>query len=177
MNLYSMKWNDEISKAQHGKLKEKEKNKSLAISFTGQEKKYLMNACLGSFSQKLDNQKRCDLKPNASFQSIDVSNMGLNQWQVVITSGNENKNKDVTVSKLIVTRNELSAKKELQYEIFRNNIKMKLDKDEKDAKCEIEGGHIMPGDCYEFVILKTNKGTRRQYLSRINLGDITTKIK
>ncbi len=35
----------------------------------------------------------------------------------------------------------------------------------------------MPGDCYEFVILKTNKGIRRQYLSRINLGDITTKIK
>lgn len=51
--------------------------------------------------------------------------MGLNKWQVVITSGNENKNKDVTVSKRIVTRNELSAKKELQYESFRNSIKMK----------------------------------------------------
>lgn len=76
-----------------------------------------------------------------------------------------------------MTRNELSAKKELQLEIFRNNIKTKLDKDEKDAKCEIEGGYIMSGDCYEFVILKTNKGIRRQNLSRINLGDITTKIK
>ena len=40
---------------------------------------------------------------------------------------------------------EESAKKELQYEIFCNNIKMKLDKDEK--------------------------------VTRINLGDITTKIK
>ena len=74
-----------------------------------------------------------------------------------------------------MTRNELSAKKELQLEIFRT--KTKLDKDEKDAKCEIEGGYIMSGDCYEFVILKTNKGIRRQNLSRINLGDITTKIK
>ncbi len=68
---------------------------------------------------------------------FDVSNMGLNKWQVVITSGNENKNKDVTVSKLIVTRNEFSAKKELQYEIFRNNIKMKLDKD--DNMCALPG--------------------------------------
>lgn len=59
------------------------------------------------------------------FSLLTFLNMGLNKWQVVITSGNENKNKDVTVSKRIVTRNELSAKKELQYESFRNSIKMK----------------------------------------------------
>ena len=69
----------------------------------------------------------------------------------------------------------------LSYNVFRNHVALK---DESTGKLELEGGHIMGKDEFEFVCLKgsgkdktTKKTLRKQYFGTIDLMDIKTKIK
>lgn len=99
----------------------------------------------------------------------------------MITSGNEiNETKQATISRIEVKMDKKKAGK-LSYSVFRNHVALK---DESAGKLELEGGHIMGKDKFEFVCLKgsgkdktTKKTLRKQYFGTIDLMDIKTKIK
>lgn len=183
IKIYDSQRKQEQKKAKKGTLKKDDENKSLALSFAGKKKKQVRNACIGSFSQQPAKKKQALFKPNNSLQSIDVENYvenGQSKWRIVITSGNEiNETKQVTISRIEVKINQKKAGK-LSYSVFRNHVAMK---DETTAKLELEGGHIMGKDKFEFVCLKgngkdkiTKKTLRKQYFCTVNLMDIKTKI-
>ncbi len=184
IKIYDAQRKQEQKKAKNGTLKKDDENKSLALSFAGKKKKQVRNACIGSFSQQSTKKKQALFKPNNSFQAIDVENYvenGQSRWRIVITSGNEiNETKQATISRIEVKMDKKKAGK-LSYSVFRNHVALKA---ESTGKLELEGGHIMGKDKFEFVCLKgsgkdktTKKTLRKQYFGTIDLMDIKTKIK
>lgn len=72
--------------------------------------------------------------------------------------------------------------KGITYEAFRDDIAFE---GEPNAKLELEGGHIMNGNSYEFLAVKRVKATgkdeketnpRYLFLATIDLRDIKTKV-
>lgn len=169
-----------------GKPEKEGKNQSFRLSFSGDSKRALQKACIGSFAEEWKKGKESALKPNNSFQSLDIEKYikdGKMKWRIAITSGNEiSKKTPATITRLEVEKNK-KAEGGLTYKAFRDKITMK---DWPGAKLEPEGGHIMGANEYEFIVLrKTGKieidgkprTLRKQYLAKIDLLDIKTPVK
>lgn len=172
-----------VYKQQWKSAKKKNKNKSLKLSFKKQNKE-LKKALIGSFGEKFISERKSVLKPNGSFQSIDIEKYiedNKEKWQIVITSGNEvGKTKDATITRLEV---EKTRKKGITYKAFRDDIGFE---GEPNAKLEPEGGHFMNGNKYDFLAVKKVKVTgkngkvknpRHLFLATIDLCDIKTRVK
>nr|MBP3598497.1 cellulose binding domain-containing protein [Eubacterium sp.] len=187
--IYKKQRNVEQNKIKNNTLKEGEKNKSLKLSFAGNKKKALRNACIGTFWEEVKSKKKSVLKPNGSFQSIDVENYiedGKVKWRIAMTSGNEiGKMQLATITRFEVTKNKKVTGKEagVSYKAYREHIVMK---DYPGAKLELEGGHLMNSHRFDFIVMRkvgmdlSNnkvKMLRNQYFSTINLLDIKTRVK
>ena len=182
ISLYNMRGILKVYKQQWKSAKKKNKNKSLKLSFKKQNKE-LKKALIGSFGEKFISERKSVLKPNGSFQSIDIEKYiedNKEKWQIVITSGNEvGKTKDATITRLEV---EKTRKKGITYKAFRDDIGFE---GEPNAKLEPEGGHFMNGNKYDFLAVKKVKVTgkngkvknpRHLFLATIDLRDIKTKV-
>lgn len=169
-----------------GKPEKEKKNQRFRLSFSGDSKRALQKACIGSFAEEWKKGKESALKPNNSFQSLDIEKYikdGKMKWRIAITSGNEIADKiPATITRLEVEKSK-KAEGGLTYKAFRDKITMK---DWPGAKLEPEGGHIMGANEYEFIVLrKTGKikidgkprTLRKQYLAKIDLHDIKTPVK
>lgn len=171
--------------------KGKNQKEKLRLSFSGSLKKELKSACIGSFREKHKTNQKSKLKPNGSFQSIDIEEYfedGKAWYQVVLTSGNEigYTNRPITVSKLVLhpdgKKDNKGNKKPLKYKAYRNRIELV---GHLSDKFEIEGGHIMGRSTYQFILVKevnsiqldgTVKKLREQYLAKVDLDSISTSI-
>lgn len=184
ISLYDMWKISEIYQKEWESAEKKNKNKSLRLSFN-KKKKALKKALIGSFGEKFTSERKSVLKPNGSFQSIDIEKYiedNAEKWRIVITSGNEiGDTKDATITRLEVER-EKEKGKGIIYEAFRDDIGFD---GEPNAKLELEGGHIMNGNSYEFLVVKRVKVTgkdgkeknpRHLFLATIDLRDIKTKV-
>lgn len=92
------------------------------------------------------------LQPNNSFQSIEVSQAfgdSKNKWQVYITSGNEGKGQNLTITRFTMTKGEKKLKNHrLIY------VQVPYNKEGTPiltGTCEIEGCHIK-GDDLQFIL-------------------------
>lgn len=184
ISLYDMRKILEIYKDQWESASKKDKMKQLKLSF---KKKTVTNALIGSFGEPFPSERKSVLKPNGSFQSIDIEKYiedNKEKWRIVISSGNEiGETKDATITRLEVERTKKNGKNRITYEAYRDDIGFK---GEPNAKLELEGGHIMNGKNYQFLVVKRVKKTgkdgketnpRHLFLANIDLFDITTKIK
>ncbi len=194
ISLYNMKKIWKLYKSQRRtvkkkikkrEMKQKELSKSFKLSFSGSAKGALRKACIGSFWEDMTNQKKSILRPNGSFQSIDVENYiedGKVKWRLAMTSGNEiGDMQPVTITRFEVTKNKKATGKEngVTYKAYRNHIVMK---DFPGAKLELEGGHMMNSHRFDFIVMKKienkqKKRLRNQYFSTVNLLDIKTRVK
>ena len=128
------------------------------------------------------------LKPNNSFQSIDIEKYlekDKEKWRIAITSGNEiGELKDATITRLEVQKSKKKSEKEtgVTYRAYRDDVVLEGN---RKAKLEVEGGHIMNERKYEFIAMeKTGKATvkgrektlRKQYFATIDLLDIKTCV-
>lgn len=184
ISLYDMRKILEIYKDQWESASKKDKMKQLKLSF---KKKVLEQALIGTFGEPFPSARKSVLKPNGSFQSIDIEKYiedNKEKWRIVISSGNEiGETKDATITRLEVERTKKKGKNRITYEAYRDDIGFK---GEPNAKLELEGGHIMNGSSYQFLVVKRVKKTgkdgkeknpRHLFLATIDLFDITTKIK
>ena len=171
------------------KNKKKQKSKNTNLSFTGDYVEDLKKACIGSFWEKYPGEEKSVLKPNDSFQSIDIEKYLENdkeKWRLAITSGNEiGELKDATITRFEVQKSKKKSEKEtgVTYKAYRDDVVLESN---KEAKLELEGGHIMNASKYEFIAMeKTGKATvngrkktlRKQYLATVDLLDIKTRVK
>lgn len=186
MKIFEKQRLAELKKKAKNTLKTKDKNQSLALSFTNES---IKKACIGSFWEQPTTGKRSVLKPNDSFQSIDIEKYienGKQKWRIAITSGNEIKRmKDATITRFEVEKSKKNSEREngVTYKAFRDLICLK--NYEKD-KLELEGGHIMNSNKYEFLAVKEveeegedgkTENSRHVFLTSIDLLDIKTQVK
>ena len=171
------------------KKKKKQKSKESNLSFMGDYADDLRKACIGSFKESYPGEEKSVLKPNDSFQSIDIEKYLENdkeKWRIVITSGNEiGELKDATITRLEVQKSKKKSDKEtgVTYKAYRDDVVLEGN---RKAKLELEGGHIMNASKYEFIAMKKTgeakvngqkKTLRKQYFATIDLLDIKTRVK
>ncbi len=183
MKLYNKREKSVNKKIQEGELDENQKNRWMKLSC----KKYqddLRKARIYTLNSKNLTQANNVLLPNGSFQSVDVECLyeaGVEKWMLLITSGNETKTKtysDATVTRIEVVRkvtnkmvgNEEKKIVKMSHKTFRSHL---LLEGYPKAKLEIEGGHIMNRNRYNFVVLQKVKGGRKQYFAKLNPMEIT----
>ncbi len=186
MKVFAKQRAVEFKKKAKKTLKTKDKNESLNLSFANRS---IKKACIGSFWEQSTKGKRSVLKPNDSFQSIDIEKYienGKQKWRIAITSGNEIKRmKDATITRFEVEKRKKNSEREkgVTYKAFRDQICLK---DYEEDRLELEGGHFMNGNKYEFLAVKEVEeegkdgkveSSRHVFLTSIDLLDIKTQVK
>lgn len=143
MKVFAKQRAVELKKKAKKTLKTKDKNESLNLSFANGS---IKKACIGSFWEQSIKGKRSVLKPNDSFQSIDIEKYienGKQKWRIAITSGNEIKRmKDATITRFEVEKRKKNSESEkgVTYKAFRDQICLK---DYEKDRLELEGGQIL----------------------------------
>lgn len=181
--------NQKKEESKKKKSKKKQMSKNLELSFTGDYAENLKKACIGSFWEKYPGEEKSVLKPNSSFQSIDIEKYFENnkeKWRIAITSGNEiGELKDATITRLEVQKSKKKSTTEtgVTYKAYRDDVVLEGN---TKARLELEGGHFMNASRFEFIAMKKTgetkvkgkiKKLRKQYFATVDLLDITTRIR